>query len=101
MWNGKRIVSESWVKQSLTPQIDAEDGMKYGYKWWLFPRKDSGELVWMGWGFGGQHLMVFPEEQLIVTFTGWQILEDSAPIAALVGRILPAIQVSTCGEAQQ
>jgi len=30
MWNSKRLVSADWVKQSLTPQIDTGDGMKYG-----------------------------------------------------------------------
>jgi len=98
MWKSKRIVSSDWVKQSLTPRIDAEEGMKYGYKWWLYPRKDSQHFVWMAWGFGGQHLMVFPEEQLIVVFTGWQILSDEAPIPSLIARILPAVQSQACGE---
>jgi CubicO group peptidase (beta-lactamase class C family) len=98
MWNGKRIVSAEWVKQSLTPLIDAEGGMKYGYKWWLYPRKDNEKLVWMCLGFGGQRLMVFPGEKLIVVFTGWQILGDDAPIPTLVERVLPALQGSACGE---
>jgi len=98
MWNNKRIVSSDWVKQSLTPRIDAEEGMKYGYKWWLYPRRDSRHFVWMAWGFGGQHLMVFPEEQLIVVFTGWQIIGDEAPIPSLIARILPAVQSPTCGD---
>jgi len=101
LWNGKRIVSSDWVKQSVTPRIDAEWGMKYGYKWWLFPRKDSGDSVWMCLGFGGQRLMVFPREQLIVVFTGWQILGDPAPIPALISRVLPAVQTPTCGDSAQ
>jgi CubicO group peptidase (beta-lactamase class C family) len=100
MWNGKRIVSSDWVKQSLMPRIDAEEGMKYGYKWWLFPRKDPQRFVWMCLGFGGQRLMVFPEEQLMVVFTGWQILGDDAPIPALVARVLPAVQGPSCGPPQ-
>jgi hypothetical protein len=58
----------------------------------LYPRKDSGKLVWMCLGFGGQRLMVFPEEQMIVVFTGWQILGDEAHISELVERVLPAVQ---------
>lgn len=96
MWNGKRIVSEDWVKQSVTPRLDAEEGMKYGYKWWLYPRKEPGQYVWMCLGFGGQRLMVFPEEQLIVVFTGWQILKDDAPISSLIARVLPAVQTPKC-----
>ena len=63
MWDGKRMVSKEWVKESLTPYIDAEGGLKYGYKWWLYPREDSKGYVWMCLGFGGQRLMVFPEER--------------------------------------
>jgi CubicO group peptidase (beta-lactamase class C family) len=96
VWNGKRIVSEDWVKQSLTPRLDAEYGMKYGYKWWLYPRKEQGHFVWMCLGFGGQRLMVFPEEQLIVVFTGWQILKDTAPISSLLARVLPAVETQKC-----
>ena len=98
MWDGKQIVSKEWVKQSLTPFIDAEEGFKYGFKWWLLPQKDGAGYIWMGRGFGGQHLMVFPEKDLIAVFTGWEILKDSAPDQEFVGRILPAVQNETCGE---
>jgi len=96
MWNGKRIVSEDWVKQSLAPRLDAEEGMKYGYQWWLYPRKESRQYIWMCLGFGGQRLMVFPDEQLIVVFTGWQILGADAPISSLLARVLPGVQTPKC-----
>ena len=95
-WNGKRIVSEDWVKQSLAPRLDAEEGMKYGYQWWLYPRKESRQYIWMCLGFGGQRLMVFPDEQLIVVFTGWQILGADAPISSLLARVLPGVQTPKC-----
>jgi CubicO group peptidase (beta-lactamase class C family) len=96
-WDGTRIVSNEWVRQSLTPFIDTGwQGLKYGFKWWLYPRKDGGQFVWMGIGFGGQRLMVFPEEQLIATFTGWDIIKDPIVDAELVNRLLPAIIAATC-----
>ncbi len=97
MWDGRRIVSKEWVKQSLTPFVDTGwQGLKYGFKWWLYPRKDGRRFVWMGIGFGGQRLMVFPEEQLIATFTGWDILKDPAIDAELANRLLPAVVVARC-----
>ncbi len=96
VWDGKQIVSKDWVKQSLTPFIDAEDGYKYGFKWWLLPRTDRQSYIWMARGFGGQRLMVFPEEDLIAVFTGWQIIEDEAGDRELVSRILPAIRSQRC-----
>ena len=52
--------------------------------------------VFSGLGFGGQRLMVFPEEDLIVVFTGWEILKDPAGDRELVNRILPAVRTQSC-----
>jgi CubicO group peptidase (beta-lactamase class C family) len=96
VWDGKRLISEDWVKKSVTPATDTGwQGLKYGFKWWLYPHK-SGELVWMGIGFGGQRLMVFPTEQLIVTFTGWDILKDAAFDAELADRVAAATVSRSC-----
>ncbi len=97
VWDGRRLISEDWVKQSQTPYIDTGwQGLKYGFKWWLYPRKDGQELVSLGIGFGGQRLMVFPQEQMIVTFTGWDILKDPAVEADLVERVIPAVRDGEC-----
>jgi CubicO group peptidase (beta-lactamase class C family) len=96
MWDGKQIVSEDWVKQSLSPFIDAQEGLKYGFKWWLFPRGDMQQYVWMGIGFGGQRLMVFPKEELIVVLTGWEILKEPATEKQIVSRILPGVHEYAC-----
>jgi hypothetical protein len=40
--------------------------------------------------------MVFPEEQLIATFTGWDILKDPAIDAELANRLLPAVIAARC-----
>jgi CubicO group peptidase (beta-lactamase class C family) len=95
IWEGKRVVSEDWVKKSLTPYIRAEEDFQYGFKWWLYPL--NGKFVWMAQGFGGQRLMVFPEEDLIAVFTGWEILKDPAPTKDLVDRFLPAVKQHACG----
>jgi CubicO group peptidase (beta-lactamase class C family) len=95
LWNGKRIVSEEWVKESLTPYISAEENFQYGFKWWLYPL--DGQFAWMAQGFGGQRLMVFPKENLIAVFTGWEILKDPAPTKDLVDRLLPAVKQYACG----
>ncbi len=98
MWDGRRIVSKEWVTESLAPYIDAPAPFKYGFKWWLYPRAQAGQYIWMARGFGGQRLMVFAEEDLIVTFTGWEIVHDAAPTDDLVNRLLPAISTAKCPE---
>ena len=97
IWDGRRIVSRAWVKQSVTPFVDTGwQGLKYGFKWWLYPRKEGRQFVWMGIGFGGQRLMVFPGDQLIAIFTGWDILQDPAFDAELANRLLPAVIAAKC-----
>jgi len=100
VWNGQRILSHQWVKDAMTPftTSDEEGGYGYGYQWWLWPRKDGGanRYVWMGRGFGGQRLMIFPEEEMIAVFTGWKILGDEPGNAGFVERILGAVKPHAC-----
>jgi CubicO group peptidase (beta-lactamase class C family) len=96
LWEGKQIVSKEWVQQSVAPFTDAEGDYKYGFKWWLLPRTDRPANVWMARGFGGQRLMVFPEEDMIAVFTGWEILKDEAKDRDLMNRILPAVRAQAC-----
>ena len=94
IWDGRQLVSREWVKESLVPRVNAEENFKYGFQWWLYPL--NGKYAWMAWGFGGQWLMVFPEQSLIAVFTGWEILKDSAPAKDLVDRLLPALKQAAC-----
>src|SRR6266436_143346 len=79
VWEGNRIVPQKWIKQSIAPQIaTGEGGSKYGFQWWLVPYGKSREkLAWAAHGFGGQQLIIVPEYDLIVVFTGWDILPSS------------------------
>jgi CubicO group peptidase (beta-lactamase class C family) len=99
MWDGKRIVSSEWVKESVTPYFQTDEPrFKYGFKWWLFKLPDSTEYVWMCRGFGGQNLLVFPKESLIVTFTGWDILPNSTGKEPVPSHFLPAVKAKTCAD---
>jgi hypothetical protein len=96
IWNGAQIVSSEWVRESVAPFIQAEEDYKYGFKWWLMPRKDSQDLVWMARGFGGQNLLVYPREGLIATFTAWDILGSSDPEHEFVQRVLTSVKTKSC-----
>jgi len=98
MWDGKQIMSADWIKQSLTPVIDAEDGMKYGFQWWLIPHGEPQHLAWACLGFGGQRLLVFPEDDLIMVFTGWKILGngDTFDTRDVMQRLLPGVHGHSC-----
>ena len=94
VWEGKAIVSADWVKASLTPSVSVSDaGVKYGYKWWLYPYGKEGRLAFGGSGFGGQRPLVLPELDLVMVFTGWNILPDKPSLSPRVAidRVLEAV----------
>jgi CubicO group peptidase (beta-lactamase class C family) len=74
-WNGKQIVTPDWVKLSVTPATSVSATVKYGLKWWLYPYNDgSSKFAWAGSGFGGQKPIVLPDYEIVLVFTGWNIL---------------------------
>jgi CubicO group peptidase (beta-lactamase class C family) len=67
---GNQIVQAHWITASLTPRIPAFEGVQYGYHWYLAPRRDGSTAV-MGFGYGGQRLVVVPALDLVyVIFMG-------------------------------
>jgi hypothetical protein len=96
-WHGQRIVSAQWIKESVTPRIDAGEGFQYGYYWWLLPYGQPARMAWVARGFGGQRLIIFPDEQLIVTSTAWHIVGDDTSIEFdVVKRLLPGVRPYQC-----
>jgi len=75
MLQGKQIIPQTWVEQSLSPSTDfthpnewgSWKNYNYAYLWWLgqFSEYDS----FMGYGYGGQFVIVFPDLNLIVVTT--------------------------------
>lgn len=72
IWNGKQLISASYVKNSITPQF--EDGQDYGYGWWL--GSHMGKRFYSMRGHNGQYVIVFPEEDVIVVRLGHEQLPD-------------------------
>ena len=74
--NGKQILSEQWVKESITPdrpdlQANATDakeyaGFGYQYQWWI-PPDTNGDFVAMG--HRGQFIYVSPKHQVVIVKT--------------------------------
>ena len=63
VWEGKQIVSPTWVKAAVTPYIRGDDD-DYGYGWWI--SEDS----YYAYGRGGQEIMVVPDLNVILITTG-------------------------------
>jgi CubicO group peptidase (beta-lactamase class C family) len=99
-WNGRRLMSSEWIKESLTPRIDADEGFKYGYQWWMLPHGEPARLAWAARGMGGQRLLVFPEDHLIVVSTAWHILNEASIEFEVLRRLLPGVHPHQCGSRQ-
>lgn len=88
-WDGEQIVSADWVVASTTKQIGARgvaDG--YGYHWWVNVRG-----YYLAAGFGGQYILVYPPENLVVVFTS-AAPGMRQPESFLLDVIIPSIQSS-------
>jgi len=81
VWNDKQINSADWVEKSSTRygnntgiRIPIEDSGKndYGYTWWISELDHKGRKTKMfrANSWGGQAIVVFPEPDMVVVFTG-------------------------------
>lgn len=70
-WQGRQLVSESWVRESTTNQLTAEQssggGDQYGYFWWLIDEPETpGYLAAGSWY---QRIFVIPSRRLVIVVT--------------------------------
>jgi hypothetical protein len=100
VWHGEQIVSKSWIQDSLAssvPENKADNAFSYGYQWWLYHRPDNKRIVWTSAGMGGQMLLIFPEERLVVTVLSWNILSIPVSMEKIIEHVIGTINAE-CGE---
>lgn len=87
VWNGQRVVSESWVDQAtariVRPGAEHAWAAGYGYGWWHWDLVAGGRVwpTYMASGWGGQWIVVVPAADLVFASTAgnW---EGPAPMDA-------------------
>ena len=77
-WDGEQIVSEKWVRESVTPDnpnlkpgpkpkgYETFGNLGYQYQWWI-PEDSDGEFF--ADGVWGQYIYVYPKENLVIVKT--------------------------------
>jgi CubicO group peptidase (beta-lactamase class C family) len=87
-WDGQQIVPAGWVAASTRAHIAAApitDG--YGYQWWV---ASSG--YYTAAGYGGQHIFVQPELNMVVVFTSGMATAPTGTHQHLLDLIFEAVQ---------
>ncbi len=103
IWDGEQIIPKQWVKKSSTPflnnsgiKIPGEDLGKvgYAYTWWTKDFSVAGKEINGYWanGWGGQKIIVFPEINTVIVFTGGNYTSTVKNFKILEKYILPAIE---------
>lgn len=68
-WEDKQLLSTEWIKKAITPSAAQ---VNYGYMWWLNKKgtdrywEGVPESVYYAAGFGGNFIVIVPEEELVL-----------------------------------
>jgi len=107
-FEGKQVISEAWVRESLTPRTRSwrDTRRLYGYCWWI--RELAGFRTFYAWGYGGQFIFVVPDLRTVVVTTSvsdpgserrehlgavYDLVEqDILPVAAGMGESTAAVK---------
>lgn len=89
-WEGNQLLSEAWIREATTPSIPNPN---YGYMWWL---NQPGQRQWEGVpesvyyaaGFGGNFIVVAPEQGLVMVLR-WLEPSEIGEFVRKVYRALP------------
>src|SRR5215469_1056859 len=92
-WEGHQVISESWVRRSLSPHANAREDTDYGYLWWLQTFHVGGREVhtYGMYGTGGNKVYVLPDLGVVVVVTTTNFKVSGA--GALTDRLFTSLIV--------
>jgi len=113
VWNGEQIIPADWVENSATPYSGPDNNWLnhalksippgdntwgrrgYAYTWWTHEFSHSGKKIPAYWafGWGGQKIVVFPDQNAVVVFTGANYSSGDATARILVKYVIPAFDL--------
>ncbi len=92
-WQGRQVISESWVRRSVSPHANAREDTDYGYLWWLQTFHVGGRNIptYGMYGTGGNKVYVLPEQGAVVVVTTTNFRVSGA--GALTDRLFTSLIV--------
>ncbi len=104
LWNGKRVLSASWVRTATAEHSHVEN-VSYGYFWWRHqfdvktPAGMQQTVVIAAQGNGGQKIYIAPQFGLVAVFTGGGYNAESTPPNTIMESIiLPRLMHATADQ---
>lgn len=90
VWNGKRLIEDSWFSEATESHIEAEGdpeiGDGYGYLFWIMP-----DGMYRADGKYGQYCIVIPKKNAVVAVNSMQIENEKDVLRTVVRSILPQL----------
>jgi CubicO group peptidase (beta-lactamase class C family) len=84
-WEGRRIIPESWIDQSITPVQAGGSAHPYGYLWWL---GEDGEGDFYAKGLHGEVIYVNPPLHTVIVMLGKRESGAGPRLFARIARLL-------------
>jgi CubicO group peptidase (beta-lactamase class C family) len=103
VFNGRRVVSHSWIAQS-TAKWSVVGDQDYGYFWWHqwvdanTPEGPRRIDMVAASGNGGQKIFLVPALDLVVVLTGGNYNSNSPATAIMAKELLPALLKRAIGK---
>ncbi|HEY1800193.1 MAG TPA: serine hydrolase [Terriglobales bacterium] len=98
-WQGRQIISSSWVKASLAAQSQV-DNTDYGYFWWRpwlnveTPEGPQHVTMNAAQGNGGQKIYLLPQYDFIAVFTAGDYNSEGAPPNKIMIKIILPVLIA-------
>jgi CubicO group peptidase (beta-lactamase class C family) len=80
-WQGQPLLSPEWVRASLSPKAQMQDGTGYGYLWWLhsLPTRSGPLATYAMNGAGGNTVQIIPSHNAVVVITAESFKARNVP----------------------
>ena len=99
-WNQNQLISKKWVEKSSNPyppntkiKIPGEDSgnVGYSYSWWTKEYSNEKSNLYWANGWGGQKIIIIPEKEAVIVFTGGEYNSGTKQFDLVVNYIIPAL----------
>lgn len=112
VWDGRQIIPEEWVQKSATPYDGPDNSWfnhflrpippgdntwgrrGYSYTWWTHIFSNSGQKIpaFYAYGWGGQKIIIFPNQNAVVVFTGANYTSADMTAKILKDYVIPSLE---------